>query len=189
MEGQMTRHQRKLLKKQEQEKARTKGERGIGKHKGHVIGLLCIVALVGAAVYGWRYLKATTPEAPYTKGPVHWHAKMELAVCGEARDLPGSKSGQMVGSHLYHHHGDNTWHIEGRVISQDDIKLGRFFDEHRIPFDHDRLFEKKNGDECTAGQPGQVKMFVNGQSSTEFREYVGNYTPDGDDHKIRIVFE
>lgn len=166
-----------------------KTERRTGFHVGHLIGLIVVVGLVGAVIYGWKHLKATTPEAPYTAAPVHWHAKIELEVCGEKRDLPGSKAGHMVGVPLYHHHGDNTWHIEGRVIAKEDIALGRFFDEHEIAFDRDRLMEKKNGEECAPGKAGQVKMFVNGAPNTEFRDFVGQYTPQSQDNVIRIVFE
>lgn len=186
----MTRHERRRLKKLERERAAAKEGRGMRIHGAHIVGLIVAVSVVGAAVYGVRHLVKTTPPATYTAGPVHWHAKIELSVCGEARDLPGPKDGRMVGNRLYHHHGDNTWHIEDRIISRDDIKLGRFFDEHEIPFDRDRLMEKRNGDSCKEGGPaGQVKMFVNGAANSEFRDFVGKYTPNAADTVIKIVFE
>ncbi len=194
----MTRHQRKLLKKQEQGKTFSKGGVGLRKHKGHVAWLLFLVALTGAAVYGWKYLKATTPEATYTAAPVHWHAKIDIEVCGEKRDLPGPKDGSKGGpDELHHHHGDNTWHIEGRILRKEDIALGTFFDAMNIPFDRDRIMEKKNGDLCSPankvaaipGKPGSVKMFVNGKPNDQFRDFVGQYTQNGDDNVIKISFE
>lgn len=186
----MTRRQRRLLKKTEQARERAPKVRRI--HAWHVISLVLGIGVVGAVIYSAKPTSSNgpTPAATtYTDKPVHWHAKIDIDVCGEKRDLPGSKSGQMVGIPLYHHHGDNTWHIEGRILQKEDITLGRFFDKHRISFDRDRIMDKKNGDECTPGKPGQVKMFVNGEANMEFREYVGQYTPEAKDHVIRIVFE
>lgn len=184
----MTRHQRKLAQKQERE-AQTKKSQPSRIRPGHVVLVVIIVGVAVGVVYGLRRLAATTPPATYTAAPVHWHAKIDLEVCGEKRDLPGPQDGKMVGGHLYHHHGDNTWHIEGRIISQDDIKLGRFFDEHEIAFDRDQLMEKKNGDECAPGKPGQVKMFANGSPSEAFRDYIPLGKENAVDDIVRIVFE
>lgn len=189
MDQPLTRRQRRLLRRQERERQLTKAERRRRIHGGHIVALVILVGLIGAGVYGIRRLTATSPGQTYTAGPVHWHAAIELEVCGEKRDLPGPKDGRMVGNHLHHHHGDNTWHIEGRVIAKEDITLGKFFDEHKIPFDRDQLMDKKNGDECAPGQPGQVRMFVNSEPNSEFRDFVGQYTPNAQDTMIRIVFE
>lgn len=184
----MTRRERRLLKKQEAARAREKQEKK--KSGGKWVGLIILAVLIVGAVYGFQRLAATTPDTTYTDAPVHWHAKLELEVCGEKRDLPGPKDGRMVGNHLYHHHGDNTWHLEGRVISKDDIKFGRFFDEHQIPFDRDRLMDKKSGEACAeGGQPGQVKMFVNDVPNDEFRDYIPKATENAQDQVIRLVFE
>lgn len=186
----MTRHQKRMIKKQEQEKARMKTEGGASKHKSHVAGLLVVVALVGAAVYGWRYLKATTPETPYTSGPVHWHAKFEVALCGEKQDFTSYGAGaQHAGSSLLHSHGDQVIHIEGRIINKEEIALGKFFDNISVPFARDRIMNKKNGDECSPGKPGQVRMFVNDEPNTEFRDYILKATENGDDQVIKIIFD
>ncbi len=192
----MTRHERRRLKKLERAGTLQKEEKRVRFHAGHIVGLLLIVAVVGAIVYGIRQGGADAPgqesaqsSETYTAGPGHWHAKIDLEVCGQKLDLPGRKDGSMVGKETYHHHGDNTWHIEGRIIAKEDITLGRFFDEHDIPFDRDRLMDKKNGDECAPGKPGQVKMFVNGQPNDQFRDFVGQYTPSAGDNVVRVVFE
>lgn len=200
----MTRHERRRLKKLERVGALEKEQKRMRFHAGHILGLMLVVAVVGAIVYGVRKGGGDTnnnaqdqSNETYTAGPVHWHAKIDLEVCGEKRDLPGKKDGSMVGGHLYHHHGDNTWHIEGRIIAKEDITLGRFFDQHEIPFDRDRLMEKKNGDLCSPankvaaipGKPGTVKMFVNGQPNEQFRDFVGQYTPNAQDTVIKVVFE
>lgn len=191
MDQPLTRRQRRLLKKEEQARARSPVSRRF--HAGRIIGLVLVVGAVGAIVYSIKQTPIDTANQPtttYTDRPVHWHMALELEMCGEHRDLPGPQDGRMVGIPLYHHHGDNTWHVEGRTIAQDDIKLGRFFDEHEIAFDKDRLMEKVNGDPCAeGGQPGQVKMFVNGEPNNEFRDYILKPTENSRDQQIRIVFE
>ncbi|MDO8505375.1 MAG: hypothetical protein Q7S48_02265 [bacterium] len=196
MEEQMKRHQKKMLRKQEQEKTRTNTDGGISRHKGHVIWLLVLVALVGAAVYFWKYLKATTPEALYTAAPVHWHAKFEVVLCGEKQDFtPYGAGAQHAGSSLLHSHGDEVIHIEGQIMKKEDIAIGKFFDSIDVPFDRDRIMSKKNGDECPSvtlgagGKPGQVKMFVNDEPNDEFRNYIPFATEKAEEDRIKIVFE
>lgn len=185
----MTRHQKKMLKKQEQEKvSTTQGGMHIGKK--HVIGFLVVAALVGAGVYGIRYLKATTPEALYTAAPVHWHAKFEVELCGQKQDFSSYGAGSShAGSPLLHTHGDEIVHIEGQVIEKEDIALGKFFDNINVPFDQDRIMDKKNGDECSAGKPGQVKMLVNDKPNNEFRNYIPFATEKAEEDRIKIIFE
>ena len=135
-------------------------------------------------------MKATTPDAPYTKGPVHWHANFEVELCGQKQDFTSYGSGQHhAGLSLLHTHGDGVIHIEGAILKQEDIALGKFFDGIDIPFDRDRIMDKKNGDECSPGKPGQVKMFVDGVPSTEFRDYIPKPTENGSDQVVRVIFE
>lgn len=191
----MTRRQRRLLKKQEAAQAREKQEKK--KSGGKYVGLALLVVLIAGAVYGLQRLAATTPETTYTDKPVHWHAAIDLTVCGEKRDLPapGSSSGQahgssMAGETLSHHHFDNIMHIEGRVIDPQDIAFGKFADSIGLAFDSDKLMEKVNGDTCAeGGAPGQVKMFVNDEPNTEFRAYIPKATENAQDQVIRLVFE
>ena len=155
---------------------------------------LIILAIIAGVFFAIKSASKTTPEtktAPetaYTSGPIHWHAAIKLSVCGVPRDLPGPQDGSMVGPMLYHHHGDNTWHIEGRIFKKEDIAFGKFFDVHSIPFDRDRLLDKKNGDACPDGRPGEVQMFVNGQPNTEFRDYIAQSTPNAQDQVVEIKF-
>ena len=183
----MTRRQRRLLKKQAQ--ASERGKQAKKSSAGKYAGFLALAVIVVGAIYGFGRLAKTTPDTTYTDRPVHWHAAIELEVCGEKRDLPGPKDGRMVGDPIYHHHGDNTWHIEGRIIAKEDIALGRFFDKHELPFDRDRLFDKKNGDECAPGKPGTVKMFVNGEPNGEFRDFIPQAIENAQEQIIKIIFE
>lgn len=192
---QMTRRQRRLLERQERNKSVTPRRR---LHAGHVVGLIVLIGVIGAIVYGIKKAPATTALPTYTATPVHWHANFEVELCGKKQDFSSYGSGTTrAGSPLFHTHGDGVIHIEGRIIAKKDIALGKFFDYINVPFDRDQIMDKKNGDECPArgsspgapGKPGTVKMLVNGQPNQEFRDYVGQYTPDAKDHVIRIVFD
>lgn len=198
MEQQLTRRQRRLLKKQEREKEQTRA--GAKRAPiGRIVGIVIAVVVVFGGGYGiWQMGKnapaSITNGAPatttYTDAPVHWHAAFEVELCGKKQDFSSYGATTHAGSPLLHTHGDGLIHIEGRVIAKEDIAVGKFFDGIDIPFDRDRIMDKKNGDTCKeGGQPGQVKMFVNGQSNNEFRDFVGQYTPEAKDNLIRIVFE
>ena len=185
----MTRHQRKMLKKQRQEKV---GAASGGEHIGkkRIVGFLGVLALMGAGIYGIRYLKATTPETLYTADPVHWHAKFEVELCGKKQDFSSYGEGSShAGSSLLHTHGDEIIHIEGQVIQRENITLGSFFDNIDVPFDRDRIMDKKNGNECSPGKPGQVKMFVNDKPNDEFRNYTPFATEKAEEDRIKIIFE
>lgn len=190
---QMTRRQRRLLEKEKRAKAQNKSGKSAGPHVFYILGLLVLVAIIGAIVYGSRKGETNnvTPKTSgtYTDGPVHWHANFEVDLCGAKQDFSSYGAVQHAGSSLLHTHGDGVIHIEGRIISKEDIALGRFFDEIDIPFGRDRIMHKKNGDECTPGKPGQVKMFVNGQATEEFRDYIPKATENGNDQVVKIVFE
>lgn len=197
MEEKLTRRQRRLLKRQEREKAQVQAgakRAPVGAIVGIIIAALVVVG-GGYAIWNagknapsaGRTNKSTTT---YTDAPVHWHAAFEVELCGKKQDFSSyGGAGHHAGLPLLHTHGDGVIHIEGRIIEKQDIALGRFFDAIDVPFDRDRIMDKKNGDECSPGKPGQVKMFVNGEPNTEFRDFVGKYTEKGEDTQIRIVFE
>lgn len=184
---QPTRNERREIKREAQQAATRRSARAQALHR--FIPWIVILAVIVGVFFAIRSASKTAPETAYTSGPIHWHVAIKLSVCGVARDLPGPQDGSMVGpSELYHHHGDNTWHIEGRVFKKEDIALGKFFDAQGIPFDRDRLLDKKNGDLCPDGRPGEVQMFVNGQPNTEFRDYIAQPTPEAQDQVVEIKF-
>ena len=186
---QPTRHQRRLAQKEERERE-AKKKQPSRLRPGRIIAVLIIIAAVVGGWYGLQYLGKTTPPATYTASPIHWHAAFEVNLCGTKQDFSSYGSGEHhAGLPLLHTHGDGIIHIEGRVIQKEDIALGKFFDSINVPFDRDRIMDKKNGDMCSPGQPGQVKMFVNGQPNTEFRNYIPTETENAQEDSIKIVFE
>ena len=184
-----TRNEKREMKRTAQEAATRRSARMHALHR--FIPWLIVLAIIVGVFFAIKSASKGAPQAEtaYTSGPVHWHAAMKLSVCGTPRELPGPKDGSMVGPMLYHHHGDNTWHIEGRIFKKEDIALGKFFDVHSIPFDRDRLLDKKNGDTCPDGRPGEVQMFVTGAPNTGFRDYIAQSTPEASDQVVEIKFE
>jgi len=119
----------------------------------------------------------------------HIHAEVDVNICGEEYRFPVEK-GPLNGPHT--HEEKNLIHFHERlridpvtkeILDTKPLTLGSFFDNMEVSFDNDRVLNKINGDLCN-GQPGTVKMFVNGKPSSDFRDYVWK---DGD--KIIIVFD
>ena len=196
MENQpITRRQRRILERAERQKSQQQSAGRGRSYTGYVIGGVIMMGVILAAWYGLRPgpasvgdIAAESAQTTYTAGPVHWHAAVDVQICGQHRDLPKDPSGES-GIPLLHQHNDNIIHIEGRVLAKEDIAIGKFFDAINVPFDQDKIMDKNNGDECAPGKPGAVKMFVNDQPSNEFRNYIPIATENAQEDRIRISFE
>ena len=126
----------------------------------------------------------------WSKGPVHWHADVDIEICGEPYFLPTIEGFRnQVGAELVHTHEDMRIHVEGPVMEPEEASLGNFFDMQGIPFSATEIADKKNGDICPDGKPSKVRMFVNGKENAEFDKYIISPYPDvppGD--LIKITF-
>jgi hypothetical protein len=156
------------------------------------IAVTVIVLVAFASAVVWLY---THKEETYTDREVHWHAYFDITLCGQKVDLPCGKETPGIvhgkdfcGEHILHHHFDNTAHIEGLIQKKEDIALGKFFDKISVPFDKDRIMDKKNGDLCD-GKPGVLKMYVNDQPRTDFRDFVPFAVQDARKQIVKLVFE
>ena len=196
MTDDLSSHERREHEKKLREEERTRHQELLERKqqtKNHIwIGISLLVFIVFASVL--IYLLKSQPKM-YTDREVHWHATFDLNICGQRVDLPCLKKTpgivhgkEFCGVTLLHHHFDNTAHIEGVIPKKEDIMLGKFFDEIGVPFDKDKLLNSTNGDLCD-GKPGVLKMYVNGQPRTDFRDYVPLATPDGRKQVIKLVFE
>ena len=193
----LSKHERRELQRKEREEVRTErdAEHELKeRRKSHLwMGITICCLVVFAVVVGWLYLNR--PET-YTDTEVHWHALVDISLCGEHKELPcgketpGTVHGKnFCGEHLMHHHFDNTIHMEGLIQKKEDIALGKFFDTISVPFDKDKIMDKKNGDLCPDGRPGVLKMYVNDQPRADFRDYVPSATQDARQQIIKLVFE
>ncbi len=146
----------------------------------------------GALILGFLlltiYNSTKDVKAPYTSGPVHWHAETSFSGCGVIYSFPRPAPGRMLGPEGLHTHDDGRVHIEQQVMKAEDISLGRYFDNVGVKFSKDGVsWGKVNfeaGTKCPDGKEGKLKMLVNGKENSDFRGYVIH---DGD--KIDLKFE
>ena len=108
----------------------------------------------------------------------HWHAYTPIMICGQETRLP-IETGSLQKAHTHEEKNLVHWHdrlpydnTNKKIMNATPLFLGSFFDEIKIPFDNDKIMDKKNGDQCPDGKPGTLKMFVNGKPNTEFRDYL-----------------
>lgn len=120
----------------------------------------------------------------------HIDVYLTIKIWGQEKTLPFEK-GDLVKSHL--HAGKNKihWHslipIDSKKKELEDktqLTLGQTLDDLDIPFDKDNLYNFKIGDVGPNGKSGILKMFVNGQSNFEFRDYVRK-----PEDKIELIFD
>lgn len=146
-----------------------------------IIGL-ALVLLIGGAWWS-RSLQnnnnSNGNSSVISTNGIHWHPELEIYIKGERQTIP-QNVGLLAGHNPIHTHDDlPVIHLEfGGRVTQDDIRLGKFFDVWEKKFSSECIFNYCNGEE------GTVKMFVNGELSTEFENYVMR---DGD--KIEIRYE
>lgn len=91
--------------------------------------LLMVTAMLGSTIY----LAASTIYVNVksdSRGPVHWHADLEIWACGNELELrdPFKFLSNKVGSATLHEHNDHRIHLEGVVVDDSrDASLGKFF--------------------------------------------------------------
>jgi len=193
MEDELTSHEKREQEKRVQEEERLKKAAELElkqTRKNYLWMALTLLILIAFAVLIGYFMKHR-PQT-YSNGEVHWHALIDITICGEHKDLPRGipqANGEvMLGNELLHTHDDNVLHIEGQIRKKEDIALGKFFDIIKVPFDKDKIMDKKNGDLCD-GKPGTLKMYVNDLPRTDFRDYIPFATARPEKQVIKLVFE
>lgn len=141
------------------------------------------------------YLQAQLTDIP--AGFVHWHADLDIVVCGEERQLPEATPGGLIGDHRLHTHdrvtnqqslaasdGNGVIHNEGDITLAPRLHtLGRFMDQVGARFSNTGVYEMENGDACPDGTVGQLTVTVNDQVLEDPENYIPR---DGD--KIVVTF-
>lgn len=65
----------------------------------------------------------------FSKGPVHYHADIEIWNCGKEVELIDPKGlSNKIGTSTLHEHNDKRIHLEGVVMDDKSASLGRFFE-------------------------------------------------------------
>lgn len=142
----------------------------IKKPKAHTKKIL-FLGIIGAVVIPTLYLISSTiylNTVSSSKGPVHWHADIEIWACGKELDLKDPTGwSNKIGTATLHEHNDKRIHLEGVVVNSDDASLGKFFrviegslspTSINVPT-NDSLVSLQNGMECN-GQPAELQVFV-----------------------------
>lgn len=153
-----------------------------------IFGIILLVTAVVSLTIFYQTIKINA--ISWSQGPVHWHADVEIEMCGEPYFLPTIEGfSNQVGTELVHTHEDMRIHVEGPVMKPEDASLGTFFRLQGVPFSATEIADKKNGDLCPDNQPGKVTLLVNGKENVEFEKYIIAPYPDvpPGDH-IKIIF-
>jgi len=184
----LSRHELKELKRKEKEEQirLEEGKKKTGKTRKNIIKY-SIIGIIGVIIIYFLFNLFSKPVVKsYTDGPVHWHASLDVFICGNKMDVPKEAP---VGEHhlglpLLHTHADRLIHIEGQVWKKEDISFGAYMDAINVPFSNDTIMEYKNDGMCNDGKLNKVKMLVNGKENFELRNYVVK-----DKDKIEIRYE
>ncbi len=104
-----------------------------------------------------------------SRGPVHWHADIEIWACGTEVNLKDPIGwSNKIGTPILHEHNDKRIHMEGVVVRPIDASLGRFFNvigggltptAMWVPTNNG-MVSIQNGNNCLAGVPGELQVFV-----------------------------
>ena len=114
----------------------------------------------------------------------HWHADYEVIICGNKMPILPYTQGNI------HTHGDGKIHIHPQYPYEagENANLGRFFRSASVTFTDSTIQYPgnrayTNGDLCSNGKPGKLKLFVNGKEDDKLDKYV----PEDLD-RIRVEF-
>lgn len=144
--------------------------------------LFFLAILVTTVVPTFYFIGATVylNTISVSKGPVHWHADIEVWACGEELNLRDPEGfSNKIGTAVLHEHNDKRIHQEGVVVNHDDVSLGNFFSvigghlsgaQLLVPTDNG-LQTFMTGDACDNGSEGVLQVFRYGvEGETYFQE-------------------
>jgi hypothetical protein len=177
----LSKKERRLLRKQRKQEEQKRKRRKQKIKKTLYIGLLVLMIGGGIFALGWFLLtRPSTPESKIiSKQGIHWHADLTIRILGRYQVIPGNIGIGITELPVHTHEADGVIHMEFfGLVREDDIRLGRLFENWGKKFNRDCIFDKCNGPE------GQLKMFVNQESNYQFENYIMR-----DRDKIEIIFE
>lgn len=180
-EPQLTKRERRRLKKLEMRQERLKQLKYGGLKKFIKVAIIPIIIVVIVGGIRWYIIKQ--PKIPESKiisrRGLHWHPTLTIIIKGEEQEIPKNIGIGAVHEPIHTHDSTGTIHMEMQgVITKDDTKLGRFFKIWGKRFNSNCIFDNCNG------QGGKVKMFVNGKENKDFENYLMK-----DKDKIEIKYE
>src|SRR3989344_5398241 len=86
-----------------------------------IILFLCIVLSVILPTFYFIGSTVYINSVSSSRGPVHWHADIEVFACGEELDFLDPKGlSNKVGVAAFHEHNDKKIHLEGVIVTPED---------------------------------------------------------------------
>ncbi|MBI2421002.1 MAG: hypothetical protein HYV38_02880 [Candidatus Levybacteria bacterium] len=134
------------------------------------------IAATGLVLIGAIFLLSKNTAKPQTSqenivatNGLHWHPRLEIDINGKKQVLANGIGLGTLHQEMHTHEEDykeGIVHMEMQgLVTNDETKLGTFFEIWKKTFNSSQIFEYKNSSE--AG----VKMFVNGKEIIEFENY------------------
>lgn len=138
-----------------------------------------IIGIGGLLSTWWATSQKPVPNNIIARNGLHWHPKLTISIKGRDQEIP-TNIGLEVGENPIHtHDASGTIHEEfPGLVTQDDIRLGKFFKAWGKRFSSTCILSECNGSD------GQMTMTVNGKSNTDFDQYIMR-----DNDKIEIEFK
>ncbi|MBI4021366.1 MAG: hypothetical protein HY369_03920 [Candidatus Aenigmarchaeota archaeon] len=199
MDDGLNRHERRMLKREQKQQERSQQETQEKRQsrKKNLLGAgvaLVLIIIGGYAVTSLPAAPGPAPEFDLSGIPnsfVHWHADVDVVVCGEEHEFPEALPGGSIGVPSMHTHdqtvniqslpgsdGNGVIHNEAVIPQQPaEQTLGKFLDLMGVPFSQGTVLDKQDGDTCPDGTAGTVTFRVNGQPNDQWRNYIPR---DGD---------
>lgn len=143
------------------------------KHPSQHLKQFLFISIIIAVAVPTLYMSIATiylNNVSISKGPVHWHADIDIYNCGKEVNLqdPQGVLSNKIGTATLHEHNDKRIHLEGVVVHEDDASLGKFFrviggeitpSSITVPTDGGKL-PLVSGSMCPDGQEAQMQVFV-----------------------------
>lgn len=132
-----------------------------------IIGVAFLIALLLGGSSWLNTREETSAGTVISRNGLHWHAKLRIAIKGEAVDIPADIGLGLLHSPIHTHDDEpGLIHMEfEKKVTTGDLKLGRFFEVWGKSFTSTTLMGRENG------AAGTVRMKVNGITNTEFENY------------------
>ncbi len=170
--------QKRQKEKRREKEARKQQQMRIGRW---FLIAAAILAVIAGSVWAISNSGAADVEEEdiISRNGIHRHSELSIVVNGEKQEIPANIGlGATQHNPVHTHDSDNVIHLEhSGLVTVDDIRLKQFFEVWGRQFSEKCIF-----DYCNTGEK-QVKMFVNGERSEEFGEYI---LEDGDN--IEIIY-
>lgn len=164
------------------------------KKSSHRVKTILFMSMIAVIVFPSLFLMISTVMVnvnSVSKGPVHWHADIEVWACGNEIELkdPDKFLSNKIGTSTLHEHNDKRIHLEGVVGKHGDASLGKFFrvidgelnSRFMVVPTNNGPLTYKNGDMCPNGVPGEVQVFL---YKTENGVYTQQKLPTPDSYSI-----